>query len=38
MELKINSKDPKVQKILEEVKEREFIGYSYDGADAFLNY
>tara|TARA_S200000501_G_scaffold342091_1_gene351963 strand:+ start:1690 stop:3291 length:1602 start_codon:yes stop_codon:yes gene_type:complete len=32
--IKINSKDPKVQKILEEVKEREFTGYSYDGADA----
>ena len=32
--IKINSKDPKVQKILEEVKDREFSGYSYDGADA----
>jgi 2-isopropylmalate synthase len=32
--IKINSKDPKVLKILEEVKEREFSGYSYDGADA----
>ena len=32
--IKINSKDPKVQKILNEVKEREFTGYSYDGADA----
>ena len=26
--------DPKVQKILDEVKDREFSGYSYDGADA----
>jgi 2-isopropylmalate synthase len=32
--IKINSKDPKVQKILDEVKDREFSGYSYDGADA----
>ena len=28
------SNDPNVQKILDEVKEREFSGYSYDGADA----
>ncbi len=32
--VKINSKDVKVQKILDKVKEREFSGYSYDGADA----
>jgi 2-isopropylmalate synthase len=32
--IKINSSDPKVQNILEEVKDREFSGYSYDGADA----
>ena len=32
--IKINSKDEKIQKILSEVKEREFSGYSYDGADA----
>ena len=32
--IKIDSKDTKVQKILDEVKEREFSGYSYDGADA----
>ena len=32
--VKINSKDPNVQKILDEVKDREFSGYSYDGADA----
>jgi 2-isopropylmalate synthase len=30
----IDSKNPKVQKILDEVKHREFSGYSYDGADA----
>ena len=34
MVFKIDSKDPKVQKILDEVKDREFSGYSYDGADA----
>ena len=32
--VQIDSKDAKVQKILDEVKEREFSGYSYDGADA----
>jgi len=32
--IKIDSQDPRVQKILEEVKDREFSGYSYDGADA----
>ncbi|MBA1339020.1 MAG: 2-isopropylmalate synthase [Pelagibacterales bacterium] len=32
--IKIDSKDPKVQNILNEVKDREFSGYSYDGADA----
>ena len=30
----IDSKDENVQKILDKVKEREFSGYSYDGADA----
>jgi 2-isopropylmalate synthase len=30
-DVKIDSKDPKVQKILDEVKDREFSGYSYDG-------
>ena len=30
---KVDSKDPYVQKILDEVK-IEFSGYSYDGADA----
>ncbi len=32
--IKIDSNNPKVQKILDEVKDREFSGYSYDGADA----
>ena len=32
--IKIDSKSPNVQRILDEVKEREFSGYSYDGADA----
>jgi 2-isopropylmalate synthase len=30
----IDKKDPKVQNLLDEVKDREFVGYSYDGADA----
>ena len=32
--ININKDDPKVQTILDEVKDREFTGYSYDGADA----
>ena len=32
--IKIDKNDPKVQNLLNEVKDREFIGYSYDGADA----
>jgi 2-isopropylmalate synthase len=32
--IKIDAKNKKVQKILDEVKDREFSGYSYDGADA----
>ena len=32
--VKITENDPKVKKLLDEVKDREFIGYSYDGADA----
>ena len=32
--IKIDKNDPKVQKLLNEVKDREFVGYSYDGADA----
>ena len=30
----IEESDPKIKKLLDEVKDREFIGYSYDGADA----
>ena len=30
----IEESNPKIKKLLEEVKDREFIGYSYDGADA----
>ena len=32
--IEIKKNDPKIKKLLEEVKDREFIGYSYDGADA----
>ena len=32
--IKIDRNDPKVQSLLNEVKDREFAGYSYDGADA----
>jgi len=32
--IQIEENDPKIKKLLEEVKDREFIGYSYDGADA----
>jgi len=32
--IEIQENDPKIKKLLEEVKDREFIGYSYDGADA----
>jgi len=32
--IKIKKNDPKIKKLLDEVKDREFIGYSYDGADA----
>ena len=32
--IKIDPQDSKVKKILDEVKDREFSGYSYDGADA----
>jgi len=34
IKINIEENDPKVRKLLEEVKDREFIGYSYDGADA----
>ena len=32
--INIKKNDPKIKQLLEEVKGREFIGYSYDGADA----
>jgi 2-isopropylmalate synthase len=32
--IEVDNEDPKIKKILNEVKDREFIGYSYDGADA----
>jgi len=32
--INIKENDPKIKKLLDEVKDREFIGYSYDGADA----
>ena len=32
--IEIEEDNPKIKKLLEEVKDREFIGYSYDGADA----
>ena len=32
--IKIDKNNPKVQTLLNEVKDREFVGYSYDGADA----
>jgi len=32
--IKIDKSDPKIQTLLNEVKDREFVGYSYDGADA----
>jgi 2-isopropylmalate synthase len=32
--IKIDKDDSKVQALLNEVKDREFVGYSYDGADA----
>jgi len=30
----IDAQDPRVRKLVEEVKEREFLGYAYDGAEA----
>ena len=32
--LEIEPNDPRVQKLLEDVKEREYLGYTYDGAEA----
>ena len=34
IKINIEESDPKIKKLLDEVKDREFIGYSYDGADA----
>ncbi len=34
IKIDIEENDPKIKKLLNEVKDREFIGYSYDGADA----
>ncbi|MFM8244655.1 MAG: alpha-isopropylmalate synthase regulatory domain-containing protein, partial [Candidatus Fonsibacter sp.] len=34
LKIKIDKNDPRVSKLLDQVKDREFIGYSYDGADA----
>jgi 2-isopropylmalate synthase len=36
MGLEVNPKDPRVAGLLEQVKEKEFLGYAYDGADASL--
>ncbi len=30
----VESKDPRLQRLLDDVKEREFLGYAYEGADA----
>ena len=32
--IEVDPKDTKIQRLLDEVKEREFLGYSYDGAEA----
>src|SRR5262249_49858973 len=32
--IEVDPRNPKVQRLLEEVKEREFLGYAYDGAEA----
>ena len=36
MGLEVNPKDPRVAGLLEQVKEKDFLGYAYDGADASL--
>jgi 2-isopropylmalate synthase len=36
MGLAIDAKDPRIAVLLEQVKEKEFLGYAYDGADASL--
>jgi len=30
----VDAKDPRINRLLEEVKDREYLGYSYDGAEA----
>lgn len=32
--IEIDAKDPRVSRLLDEVKQREYLGYAYDGADA----
>jgi 2-isopropylmalate synthase len=32
--IEVDSKDPRIAKLLEEIKQREYLGYAYDGADA----
>jgi 2-isopropylmalate synthase len=32
--IEVDAKDPRVNRLLEEVKDREYLGYSYDGAEA----
>ncbi|MFZ2868921.1 citramalate synthase [Zavarzinia sp.] len=34
VDIELDPKDSRIDRLLEEVKEREFLGYSYDGADA----
>jgi len=36
MGVAVNPKDPRVLGLLEQVKEKEYLGYAYDGADASL--
>lgn len=32
--IEVDAKDPRINRLLEEVKDREYLGYSYDGAEA----
>ena len=32
--IEVDAKDPRVKRLVDEVKEREFLGYAYDGAEA----
>ncbi len=32
--IEVDAKDPRVMRLVDEVKEREFLGYAYDGAEA----